>query len=81
MSSGPKKPGARKRGLSTRVSHAGRDRKLTQGGVNPVIQRASTVIVESADKLFAPGTWTYGRHGTATQVVPDFVEKLLGSEK
>ncbi len=55
-----------KQGLSTRVSHAGRDRKLTQGGVNPVVQRASTVVVESASKLFEPGGWTYGRHGTAT---------------
>ena len=52
--------------LGTRLSHAGRDRKLTQGGVNPVVQRASTVIVESAAKLFEPGGWTYGRHGTAT---------------
>jgi cystathionine beta-lyase len=69
MSSGPKKPGSsssRKGTLSTRLAHAARDRKLTQGGVNPVVQRASTVIVESADKLFAPGGWTYGRHGTAT---------------
>lgn len=57
----------RKRGkLGTRLAHAGRDRKLTQGGVNPVVQRASTVIVESASKLFEPGGWTYGRHGTAT---------------
>ncbi len=52
--------------MSTRLAHAGRDRKLTQGGVNPVVQRASTVIVESAAKLFEPGGWTYGRHGTAT---------------
>jgi cystathionine beta-lyase len=69
MSSGPKKPGSpdtRKGKLSTRLAHAARDRKLTQGGVNPVVQRASTVIVESADKLFAPGGWTYGRHGSAT---------------
>ena len=54
------------RGLGTRLSHAARDRKLTQGGVNPVVQKASTVIVESASKLFEPGGWTYGRHGTAT---------------
>ncbi len=68
MSSGPKKPGSssRKGKLSTRLAHAARERRLTQGGVNPVVQRASTVIVESADKLFAPGNWTYGRHGTAT---------------
>ncbi|MDP3738004.1 MAG: cystathionine beta-lyase [Hyphomonadaceae bacterium] len=64
MASGPRKPGKQK--LSTRIAHAGRDRKLTQGGVNPVVQRASTVIVESAAKLFEPGGWTYGRHGTAT---------------
>ncbi len=69
MASGPGKGGKRtdsEQQLSTRVSHAGRDRKLTQGGVNPVVQRASTVIVESAAKLFEPGGWTYGRHGTAT---------------
>jgi len=67
MSSGPTKPGQPgKKKLSTRISHAARDRKLTQGGVNPVVQRASTVIVESASKLFEPGNWTYGRHGTAT---------------
>ena len=56
----------KKQKLGTRLTHAGRDRKLTQGGVNPVVQRASTVIVESAAKLFEPGGWTYGRHGTAT---------------
>ena len=56
----------KKQGLGTRLTHAGRDRKLTQGGVNPVVQRASTVIVESAAKLYEPGGWTYGRHGTAT---------------
>lgn len=69
MASGPGKGGKRtnsKQQLSTRAGHAGRDRKLTQGGVNPVVQRASTVIVESAAKLFEPGGWTYGRHGTAT---------------
>jgi cystathionine beta-lyase len=68
MSAGPdsSKGKSGKRRLSTRLTHAARDRKLTQGGVNPVVQRASTVIVESASKLFEPGGWTYGRHGTAT---------------
>jgi len=68
MSSGPDhgKGKSGKRRLSTRLTHAARDRKLTQGGVNPIVQRASTVIVESASKLFEPGGWTYGRHGTAT---------------
>lgn len=67
MSSGVENgPGKGKRALGTRLSHAARDRKLTLGSVNPVVQRASTVIVESASKLFEPGGWTYGRHGTAT---------------
>ena len=67
MSSGSDKgSGKNRQALGTRLSHAARDRKLTQGGVNPVVQRASTVIVESASKLFEPGGWTYGRHGTAT---------------
>jgi cystathionine beta-lyase len=66
MGSGPNSGKGKKRGLGTRLTHAARDRKLTQGGVNPVVQKASTVIVESASKLFEPGGWTYGRHGTAT---------------
>ena len=66
MGSGSDKSGKDKRDLSTRLSHAARDRKLTKNGVNPVVQRASTVLVESASKLFEPGGWTYGRHGTAT---------------
>lgn len=62
---GKNKPG-KARGLGTRLTHAARDRKLTAGGVNPIVQKASTVLVESASKLFEPGGWTYGRHGTAT---------------
>ncbi len=58
---------SRRRGRpDTRIVHSGRDRKLTAGGVNPVVQRASTVIVEKSEALYAPGAWTYGRHGTAT---------------
>jgi cystathionine beta-lyase len=53
-------------GLSTRLARAGRDPDLTNGGVNPVIQRASTVVFDSAEQLYAPGVWAYGRHGTAT---------------
>lgn len=49
----------------TRLVHAGRDRRLTAGGVNPVVQRASTLLVERADQLYAGGK-TYGIHGTAT---------------
>ncbi len=54
------------RKLGTRLAHSGRDRGLTRGGVNPTVQRASTILVESADQLYAPGVWTYGRHGTGT---------------
>lgn len=64
MASGPKNTGGRK--LPTRIAHSGRDRKKTGGMVNPQIQRGSTVLVEKAEDLYAPGGWTYGRHGTAT---------------
>ncbi len=51
---------------ATQLIHAGRDHKLTLGGVNPVVQRASTVLLDKAEDLFRPGVWTYGIHGTAT---------------
>ena len=57
---------ARDRRLDTRLIHTGRGRELTLGGVNPVIQRASTILVERADQLYEPGRNTYGIHGTAT---------------
>jgi cysteine-S-conjugate beta-lyase len=53
-------------GLSTQLAHTARSDDLTQGGVNPVVQRASTVLMGSARDLYAPGAWTYGIHGTAT---------------
>ncbi len=83
MSSGTDKGKGKsgKRRLSTRLTHAARDRKLTQGGVNPVVQRASTVIVESAAKLFEPGGWTYGRHGTAThEALRQCLSEIEGAE-
>lgn len=52
--------------LATRISHAGRDPKATGGMVNPQVQRGSTVLVSKAADLYAPGTRTYGRHGTTT---------------
>jgi cystathionine beta-lyase len=57
---------ARDRKLDTRLIQAGRDPEITLGGVNPVIQRASTILVDRADQLYAPGVNTYGIHGTAT---------------
>ncbi len=81
MGSGAGKDGKGKRKLGTRLTHAARDRKLTQGGVNPVVQRASTVIVESASKLFEPGGWTYGRHGTAThEALKQALVEIEGAE-
>ncbi len=59
MSRGPRK-------TDTRIVHAGRDPNVDAGGVNPPVQRASTVLLEKAEDLFRPGKWTYGIHGTAT---------------
>lgn len=59
-------------GKKTRLIHAGRDRKWTQGAVNPPIQRASTVLFESvaeknqATRDRADKTLFYGRRGTNT---------------
>jgi cysteine-S-conjugate beta-lyase len=60
------RPPPRARAPATRLVQAGRDRTLTGGGVNPQVQRASTVLVEKAEDLYASGAWTYGLHGTNT---------------
>lgn len=40
--------------LSTTLVHAGRKKRFTQGAVNPVIQRASSLVFETiADKNIA----------------------------
>ncbi len=54
------------RRTETRIVHAGRDPKVDNGGVNPPVQRASTVLLDKAEDMFRPGVWTYGIHGTAT---------------
>lgn len=59
MPRGPRK-------TDTRIVHAGRDPSVDAGGVNPPVQRASTVLIEKAEDLYRPGVWTYGLHGTAT---------------
>lgn len=51
--------------LDTRIVRAGRRRELTSGGVNPVVQRASTILIDDAAELYAPGN-RYGIHGTVT---------------
>lgn len=59
MTGGPRK-------TDTRIVHAGRDPRVDAGGVNPPVQRASTVLIDKAEDMFRPGVWTYGIHGTAT---------------
>lgn len=58
--------------LDTKLVHAGRHFRYTQGSVNPVVQRASSLIFDSvADKKTATqnrykGALFYGRRGTLT---------------
>lgn len=58
--------------LSTQVVHAGRDKRYTQQGVNPVIQRASSLTFDnlqhkkSATQQRMNKTLFYGRRGTLT---------------
>lgn len=62
-----------KRKIDTLVTHAGSDPARQGGMVNPPVYRASTILhptVASLDEgqkdRFAPGVFTYGRHGTPT---------------
>ncbi len=58
--------------LSTALVHSARNKRVTQGSVNPVIQRASSLVFDSvADKKQATinrakGALFYGRRGTLT---------------
>ena len=58
--------------LETHLVVAGRDKRYTQGAVNPVIQRASSLVFDTVkDKKFATanranGELFYGRRGTYT---------------
>ena len=58
--------------LSTTLVHAGRKKRFTQGAVNPVVQRASSLVFETiADKKHCTknrykGELFYGRRGTLT---------------
>ncbi|EQA13707.1 cystathionine beta-lyase [Glaesserella parasuis] len=61
-----------KHNLATQLVHAGRKKRYTQGSVNSVIQRASSLVFDSvADKKEATknrykGALFYGRRGTLT---------------
>lgn len=58
--------------LETTLVHSGRGKRNTQGSVNPVVQRASSLVFESlaekkqATKDRAKGALFYGRRGTLT---------------
>ena len=58
--------------LSTTLVHAGRKKRFTQGSVNPVVQRASSLVFDTiADKKHCTknrykGELFYGRRGTLT---------------
>ena len=58
--------------LATTLVHVGRKKRYTQGSVNPVVQRASSLVFDSlADKKHATinrakGELFYGRRGTLT---------------
>ena len=58
--------------LATQLVSAGRDRKFSHGAVNPVVQRASSIVFDSvkakkaATAKRADGELFYGRRGTQT---------------
>lgn len=63
---------AKNHSLSTTLIHAGRNKRFTQSAVNPVIQRASSLVFDTiADKKHCTknrykGELFYGRRGTLT---------------
>jgi len=58
--------------IETMLVNAGRDKNFCHGAVNPVVQRASSIVFDSvaskkhATKLRAEGELFYGRRGTLT---------------
>jgi cysteine-S-conjugate beta-lyase len=53
--------------LETRLAHAGRDRTRSEGGVNPPVQRATTLLIDDTDDLYGTPKKTYGIDGMAVQ--------------
>jgi cystathionine beta-lyase len=53
--------------LETRLALAGRDPQRSEGGVNPAIHRATTLLIEDADQLYGGARKTYGISGMAVQ--------------
>ncbi|WMN59861.1 cystathionine beta-lyase [Pseudoalteromonas xiamenensis] len=69
----------------TQIVASGRKKQYTHGVVNPVVQRASTVVFETMDELQAAAkerhnrTLFYGRRGTTTHfALQDAVAELEG---
>ncbi len=74
--------------LSTTLVHAGRKKRFTQGAVNPVIQRASSLVFETiADKKHCTknrykGELFYGRRGTLTHfALQDLMCEMEGGRR
>lgn len=72
--------------LSTTFVHAGRKKRFSQGSVNPVLQRASSLVFDSIeDKKYATqhrakGELFYGRRGTLTHfALQDLMCEMEGS--
>jgi cystathionine beta-lyase len=61
----------REQGKATRLVHGGRRKEWRGRLVNPPVERASTILFDSAEELrstkAALGTYRYGLQGTATQ--------------
>ncbi len=53
--------------LETRLAMAGRDPKRFEGGVNPAIHRATTLLIDDADDLYNTPKQTYALDGMAVQ--------------
>jgi len=51
--------------LETRLALAGRDAHRSEGGVNPPVQRATTLLLAEADDLYRADRKTYGIDGMA----------------
>ena len=74
-----------KKSLATALVHAGRKKRYTQGSVNPVVQRASSLVFDCLeDKKHATlhrakGELFYGRRGTLTHfALQDAMTELEG---
>lgn len=72
---------------NTQLVSAGRSKKYTHGVVNPVVQRASTIVFDSVAELKEAGktrgdkTLFYGRRGTTTHfALQEAITELEGGE-